>query len=333
MAGKRGFDVKEDFSFNKAELFFWAAFSLVASFVLTLIFFSGQVLLSPGEQATLERILPPSATNGVPFAVVLNLDVDEDNLPGVLGVEEFVPEGWQISGVSHNGKTTGNKIEWLFLNGVPLVDSIEDSVISYTITPSSLSGDFSGDWISGESEGNTTGDNSIAVSEPSGGTSGGTSGGSSSGGGASGGGRTASCVPIWDCGWSACVDGMQRTQCVDLNGCNSTEGKPSEEARSCYIKIESNRTPVVAPPIISSAGENIWTLWVLIFAIVFIAAIIFLLAYKTRINKHRALINKARGIVLAYRKEGYSEEQITELFKKRNWSEREIREALYGFVE
>lgn len=331
MAGKRGFEVKKEFYFSKVELFFLGGFFLAMSLVLTLIFFSGQVSLSPGEQVSLERALPSSATIGVPFAVVLNLDVDENNLPSVVGVEEFVPEGWQVSGVSHGGKVAGNKIEWLFLNGVPLVSPIEDSVISYTIIPKSLSGDFSGDWISGEGEGNITGDNSIVVSESSDGSSGGGSGGSGSSGGGSGGGGIVGCVPKWKCGWGACIDGEQKISCIDLNGCSLETGKPAEQTKSCNMELQSNRTGAVASQIVPTTSKSY--LWQIIGGLILVVVIfiIVILTYRSRKSRkeYENLIAQARELVLEYRRQGYSEEQITKLFRERNWGDREIRRVLY----
>ena len=86
-------------------------FLIIASIVIvSLVYFSENVLLSPEGEAGLEMALPSSATKVVSFGVVLSLDVNEANLPGVLGVEEFVPAGWQVSGVSHRGKIMDSMI-------------------------------------------------------------------------------------------------------------------------------------------------------------------------------------------------------------------------------
>ncbi len=307
----------------------WAylpAFILLIVILLVLVYFSENVLLSPEGEAGLERALPSSATKGVSFGVVLSLDVNEANLPGVLGVEEFVPAGWQVSGVSHRGKIMDNRIEWLFLNGVPLVPSIEDSALSYTIIPNSLSGEFSGGWISGDSEGNTTGGTSLAVSEAATGGSGGGGGGGGSTGG------IVNCTPEWRCSLGPCINGEQKTICVKANDCSSNEGMPGEQAKSCYTEIRTNRTAIIAPPIASSAGRDYtgWIIWLILAIVIFIIGIIFLI-YNARKKKRENLMARAREIVMEYRKQGYSGEQIADLFRERNWGEEDIKKVLYHF--
>ena len=40
---------------------------------------------------------------------------------------------------------------------------------------------------------------------------------------------------------------------------------------------------------------------------------------------------RAREIVMEYRKQGYSGEQIADLFRERNWGEEDIKKVLYHF--
>tara|TARA_Y100000310_G_scaffold14191_1_gene14393 strand:+ start:163 stop:1035 length:873 start_codon:yes stop_codon:yes gene_type:complete len=56
------------------------------------------------------------------------------------------------------------------------------------------------------------------------------------------GGSQVVCVENWNCGdWDDCVDGEQIRECVDLNGCDSFEDKPSE-VRECEVEEEDECT-------------------------------------------------------------------------------------------
>jgi hypothetical protein len=63
------------------------------------------------------------------------------------------------------------------------------------------------------------------------------SSGNGGGGGGGGGGYTPPvCTPDWECSsWSQCIDGTQTRECLDVNECDSEEGKPAEE-QSCGIE-------------------------------------------------------------------------------------------------
>lgn len=56
-------------------------------------------------------------------------------------------------------------------------------------------------------------------------------GGGSSGGGGGGGTYTPpECTPDWECSpWSQCIDGTQERECIDIDECDTEEGKPEEE--------------------------------------------------------------------------------------------------------
>lgn len=41
------------------------------------------------------------------------------------------------------------------------------------------------------------------------------------------------CRPVWSCSWSSCENFKERLVCIDVNGCNSTEGRPEVKARFC----------------------------------------------------------------------------------------------------
>ncbi|MBW2979340.1 hypothetical protein KY307_01665 [Candidatus Woesearchaeota archaeon] len=47
------------------------------------------------------------------------------------------------------------------------------------------------------------------------------------------------CFPYWQCSdWSSCSNGKQTRTCIDVNDCNTTEGKPSE-LRTCTVQKKS----------------------------------------------------------------------------------------------
>lgn len=99
-------------------------------------------------------------------------------------------------------------------------------------------------------------------------TGGGGSSGGGSSGGSSGGTTTRStgssgivsesddeCVPDWECaGWTACISGIQRRECVDLNRCGSFEGIPPRE-QECIV-TESATSLSADPEEGGSDGEN-----------------------------------------------------------------------------
>lgn len=74
--------------------------------------------------------------------VTLKMDVDEANVPSGVIIEETIPAGWQVSGITESGNLNGNVIKWLrtAMNGV------RDMDLEYTATapanqgPASFSG-------------------------------------------------------------------------------------------------------------------------------------------------------------------------------------------------
>jgi len=103
---------------------------------------------------TLTRNLPGSASAGSTFTVTLTMLVDESDPPSAVGVTEYVPQGWTVGTMSHNGTytSTEDKIEWLFWYGSE-ENPVTNQTVTYTVhVPSNASGTntFTGYYDCGE---------------------------------------------------------------------------------------------------------------------------------------------------------------------------------------
>ncbi len=94
-------------------------------------------------------------------------------------------------------------------------------------------------------------------------------GGGSSGGGPSGGGGGGAyvpqeCTPDWECSsWSQCINGTQARECIDVDECDTEEGKPPEE-QDCGIKAalpdncEEGETICVGRDVFECGANSVW---------------------------------------------------------------------------
>lgn len=56
------------------------------------------------------------------------------------------------------------------------------------------------------------------------------------------------CLPDWKCApWSRCVDNIQSRICFDDNGCNTEDGKPSEEQSCTSTNLDTEQTEIFEP--------------------------------------------------------------------------------------
>ncbi len=130
------------------------------------------------SEVTIIRDLPDSVAKGSTFTVSMSIDVNESDLPYVLGVSENIPPGLIVSSVSSNGfNFSGDKVEWLFLEpsrltqiiaeGITFVNPLEDQNITYTLkVPRDFSEDtaiFSGINFFGGTTNPTGGDVELAI--------------------------------------------------------------------------------------------------------------------------------------------------------------------------
>ena len=147
--------------------------------LLGFIFFNVTNVMS--DQVTVIRDMPDSVAKGSTFTVTLSIDVDEGDLPFVLGVRENIPDGCTFSSASSDGFNfeSDNTIEWIFLEsslltqiiseGITFINLLEDQSITYTLNvPSDFSGDtvtFSGtSFFGGTTNPATGGDVELALS-------------------------------------------------------------------------------------------------------------------------------------------------------------------------
>lgn len=208
----------------------------VMFFIVTVLFFLLFKIYSPqitgyaiADQLTATRNLPDSITEGDSFSGEIAIDVVEGNEPEVFGIEENIPSGWQIDSASHSGTIRENSIEWVFANGIPGIPSVEDSVITYTLTSKSTSNSFDGEVITSDESMDIGGDTSLIVNEVTEET-----GGSGGSGGSGGGGSSIACISDWKCFiWTKCVGGKQTRTCVDQKSCVRPTAPKPEEQREC----------------------------------------------------------------------------------------------------
>ncbi len=88
------------------------------------------------------RTLVSSGTPGSNITVTMTMEVDESDIPDSAGVIEYLPEGWNILGMSVTGeqKTNPNRIEWLFWS---FGTAVEDQDFTYMLqVPANASGTY-----------------------------------------------------------------------------------------------------------------------------------------------------------------------------------------------
>jgi len=113
-------------------------------------------ILSNVQAASVEitRDMPESFIPGKEATVRLHMVVDERRLPAALGIEETIPEGWQVTDLSLEEYSKydkdANVVGWVFWQGG---NEVRDAVLNYTVIPNSSYGEFSGVWISSDKEG------------------------------------------------------------------------------------------------------------------------------------------------------------------------------------
>jgi len=130
----------------------------------------GKVISVSAEPVTITRDLPESANPGEEIQVTLTMDVVEGNEPNSIGLTEFLPSGWVVTGMSPSGdySSANSKINWLFSNlfGLP----VQDETLTYTVrVPEGADGSytFSGtiDYGTGSNP-DVAGDTTVSVSGP-----------------------------------------------------------------------------------------------------------------------------------------------------------------------
>lgn len=86
------------------------------------------------------RDLPTTTNDGSQFTVTLELDVDEEDLPSGVIVNDWFPNGWTYISSNPTGTyNKPNKVKWLFISG-----DVVDRTITYTLeVPSGESGTYS----------------------------------------------------------------------------------------------------------------------------------------------------------------------------------------------
>jgi hypothetical protein len=65
-------------------------------------------------------------------------------------------------------------------------------------------------------------------------------GGGNDGGNGGGGNPYVLCVTSWNCTWTSCSGGSQTYNCVDLNKCGTTKGRPSEHGTTRNCEVEKD---------------------------------------------------------------------------------------------
>ncbi len=110
-------------------------------------------------------------------------------------------------------------------------------------------------------------------------------GGGGSGGSGGGGGRE--CTPYWSCPtWSDCINGVQTLVCIDLNSCNSLEGKP-DTTRSCDPDRPVGQTSDEDQNIPSRINLPRIFIYGLLAAIIFVALIVMVQLRKSLFHLER----------------------------------------------
>lgn len=182
------------------------------------------------------------------------------------------------------------------------------------------------------------------------------SGGGGGGGGSGGATHVNRCETNWTCHWSQCTYGFQRYICIDQNSCgtNTLEPAGSGGTRPCIVNCtdedgdgygvgsdclgidlndaDASITNVEPEPAPEPAPRS--KTWIIIaivvlalIAIVAIVALMVMYADDMALKKERT--EKAKEIVAQYRKAGYKDEKIKQLFMLRGWTEEDVD----GFME
>ena len=98
------------------------------------------------------------------------------------------------------------------------------------------------------------------------------------------------CVPIWNCDtWTACENGLQTRQCVDVMNCIREDGRP-EESRTCAL------TPIIVPSGTEEKRIPYGSLFIVIFLLVVIGFMINLIISmrKMKTNAEKVRMMKQR---------------------------------------
>lgn len=219
--------------------------------LLAILLIKQPILLAPGE-LSVERDLPESAQINQQFIVTLQVYTSTDK-PAAIGITEQVPASWIISSVSgaDYSKINTDSLEILLFSST---NNVDDTTITYTITPTNTLASFSGTWesVDPDSSGNIAGDTSLTINTDS-------EGGGEIGGGSGGGSytpprtnQTQVCQENWFCStWNECENEKQTRTCTDTNLCGTTNLKPVEQA-SCETTQaqESEETKSIFIPIL-----------------------------------------------------------------------------------
>ncbi len=255
------------------------------------------IFLAPGE-LSVERMLPSSANLNEQFEVTLNIYTGTDK-PAALGITEIIPQGWLISSVSGADykKINEDNVEILIFD---LMGNIQDTVITYTITPTSQQASFSGNWKSvgpGEQDysGNIEGDSSLIINTGGDGSDGGGGGGSGGGSGGGGGGsdsgggsgaitptqpRTQTCKENWLCSaWSKCENERKTRTCTDTNLCGTILIKPLESS-SCNLVVAAAEQATDY-----SSRHTTQRILILLIAIIIVIVAIIVIIRKRKLRK------------------------------------------------
>ena len=123
------------------------------------------------EQSTrlwIERSIPEGASNGTTQTITLEMTVNQSDTPLVVGLTEYYPSSWSVTGISASGIAKDGRIEWLFSS---LTTPVNDTTITYSVEiPKGASGNytFSGTAQTEDNTVETAGDDAISVGEGTG---------------------------------------------------------------------------------------------------------------------------------------------------------------------
>lgn len=169
-------------------------------------------------QITSTRSMPSSAAPGETFTVTLTINVDENNPPSALTINERVPSGLTVGEANPQFfNNAGGSLLWI-ITPSQSGGKISDQSITYTLsgsTPGAYA--FNGNVYAGNNYASTEGSITVKIKEP--------------------------CTENWTCGeWSACQNGAQQRVCTDTNSCPLPESRPAM-SQSCTATAATNPSP------------------------------------------------------------------------------------------
>lgn len=154
-------------------------------------------------QMTSTRSMPASRAPGESFTVTINIDVDENNPPSALTVNERVPSGLTVGEANPPSfSPASGSLVWV-ITPSQSGDKIKDQAITYSVTGSAPGAyAFNGNVYAGSNSASTEGSITIMIKEP--------------------------CTENWTCGeWSSCQHGAEERTCTDSNSCPLPESRPT----------------------------------------------------------------------------------------------------------